>query len=375
LFVISACILVDAQVTDPCQTGAYPPPEDSKIKDYVLNLDLKPAKRWTHIVKPRKADLKELLSLFKEIIGEKALKTVNFIAGLMINLLPDEYAQELSGMSTELEIDCGEVVIYNVFYEFFSVCTSIIAEDEDGKLYHGRNMDFGLFLGWDVKNNTWRTSEILRKLLVNVEFQKNGKTVYIGTTFAGYVGVLTAMKKNAFTFSIDERFTLDGGYVGLFEWLLSRGTNGAHWLGFYTRDVMLNATSYHQAKKMFATAELIAPAYFILGGIHPGEGAVITRDRKKIADMWELTTSHRWYLVETNYDRWTKPMFFDDRRTPAMKCMNETTQKSVDFKGLFNVLSTKPVLNKLTVYTALMQATDDRYESYVQFCQDPCWPW
>lgn len=34
----------------------------------------------------------------------------------------------------------------------------------------------------------------------------------------------------------------------------------------------------------------------------------------------------RWYVLETNYDHWTAPLFLDDRRTPAMKCMNQTTQ-------------------------------------------------
>ena len=41
----------------------------------------------------------------------------------------------------------GEVVLYNVFYEVFTFCTSIVAQDEAGHLYHGRNLDFGLFLG------------------------------------------------------------------------------------------------------------------------------------------------------------------------------------------------------------------------------------
>lgn len=35
----------------------------------------------------------------------------------------------------------------------------------------------------------------------------------------------------------------------------------------------------------------------------------------------------RWYVLETNYDHWKEPLFLDDRRTPAIKCMNQTTQK------------------------------------------------
>ena len=35
----------------------------------------------------------------------------------------------------------------NIFYEVFTVCTSILAQAGDGTLYHGRNLDFGLFMG------------------------------------------------------------------------------------------------------------------------------------------------------------------------------------------------------------------------------------
>ena len=56
-------------------------------------------------------------------------------------------------------------------------------------------------------------------------------------------------------------------------------------MGFLTRDVMLNATSYAQAKTLLSDTELLAPAYFILGGLHAGEEAVITRARQKVFNI------------------------------------------------------------------------------------------
>ena len=64
-----------------------------------------------------------------------------------------------------LGIPEGEVALYNVFYELFTLCTSIIEEDKSGQLYHARNLDFGLFLGWDNKNDTWLMTEKLRKIV------------------------------------------------------------------------------------------------------------------------------------------------------------------------------------------------------------------
>merc|ERR1712183_8962 len=98
-------------------------------------------------------------------------------------------------------------------------------------------MDFGLFMGWDEKNNTWLTTEGLRPLLMNVDYQSNGTTVFQSVHYAGYVGVQTAIKQNMFTLTLNERFALNGGPIGIIEWLL--GLSKGSWSGFFTRDVML----------------------------------------------------------------------------------------------------------------------------------------
>lgn len=94
----------------------------------------------------------------------------------------------------------------------------------------------------------------------------------------------------------------------------------------------------------------------------------------------------RWYVLETNYDHWEEPLFLDDRRTPAMKCMNQTTQEvsgddtpsafpfpstgvdegfisqplktsffqKISVKTIYDVLSTKPVLNKVSLFKPVL---------------------
>ena len=57
-------------------------------------------------------------------------------------------------------------------------CTSIVAEALDGTILHGRNLDFS-------------ATNILQDLTIIVDFQRRAKTVYTGTTLAGYVGLLT----------------------------------------------------------------------------------------------------------------------------------------------------------------------------------------
>lgn len=113
-----------------------------------------------------------------------------------------------------------------------------------------------------------------------------------------------------------------------------------------------------------------------LGGSKSGEGAVITRTVDATIDTWNLNVSnHTWFILETNYDRWKKPLAIDDRRTPATKCMNALGPVNATLPGIFDVLNTKPVLNKLTAYTALMHVQTGRLETYLRYCPDPCYPW
>ncbi|KAL4671286.1 hypothetical protein H8959_003995 [Pygathrix nigripes] len=227
---------------------------------------------------------------------------------------------------------------------------------------------------WNINNGTWVITEELKPLTVNLDFQRNNKTVFKASSFAGYVGMLTGFKPGLFSLTLNERFSVNGGYLGILEWIL--GKKDAMWIGFLTRTVLENSTSYEEAKNTLTKTKILAPAYFILGGNQSGEGCVITRDRKESLDVYELDAKQgRWYVVQTNYDRWKNPFFLDDRRTPAKMCLNHTTQENISFETMYDVLSTKPVLNKLTVFTTLIDVTKDQFETYIRDCPDPCIGW
>lgn len=293
----------------------------------------------------------------------------------LAHTLPQPFRDEIVGISNMTGIPLGEVTLYNIFYEIFTVCTSIVAEDTNGVLYHARNLDFGLFLGWDLANDTWLITEYLRPAIVNVRYLKGGKPLFMSTNFAGYVGILTALKPGRFSLTMNERFNADGGYIGIIEWIL--GARSAVWMGFLTRNVMETADSYDEAKQMLTGTKMLAPAYFILGGNSTMQGCVITRSRAEAIDVWERSSvaNHTWYLLQTNYDHWKPPFVLDDRRTPGNKCMMAKGQAVMGFKEIFNVLSSIPVLNKLTTYTALMRVDTGEYHTYRQNCPDPCAPW
>ncbi|XP_061536358.1 acid ceramidase [Phycodurus eques] len=368
--------------TEDCRAGMYPPSGPTfkgAVSWYTVDLDLAPKERWTAVIADKKTELVSMIKAIRDLAnafvpGGKLIALVDVTLPLIVNTLPYPFGDEIKGIAAASGVPLGEVILFNIFYEVFTVCTSVVAEDAKGNLLHGRNLDFGLFMGWDVKNKSWVLSELLKPLVVNVDFKRNNRTVFKSTNFAGYVGMLTGIKPNTFTLTMNERFSLDGGYIGILEWIL--GKRDGIWMSFLTRSVLENATSYEDAKFRLAQTKLLAPAYFILGGNRTGEGCIITRSRLTSLDVLEINVKlGRWFVLETNYDHWKEPLFLDDRRTPAVKCMNQTSQANVSLKSLYDVLSTKPVLNKLTTYTTLMQVSSGTLESYIRDCPSPCMPW
>ncbi|XP_050710880.1 acid ceramidase-like [Eriocheir sinensis] len=369
-----------------CEVNAFPPNKSAAVPKYVINLNLAPQDRWTQLITDKRDQLRALVSdmrnLTRGLLGDWLFNVVINNLDHLTTTLPSPYREEVEGISKASGLLVSEVTLYNIFYEVFTFCTSIIGQDANGKLYHGRNLDFGLFLGWNPKEHTWKVAELLKPLVVQQEWQRDGKTVYESVNYAGYVGVMTAVKKDKFTFSLDERFVMEGGYVGLLEWMLL-GDHKQKWNAFITREVMEGAETYEAAKHMLSHTRLLAPVYFILGGAKPGQGTIITRWRDNFhtddlstkLSTSSSSSSSAWFLVETNYDQWVSPPFYDDRRTPAVHCLRAAGRANMSLPLLYNVLSTRPVLNKLTTYTSLMQVNSGEIGAWLRSCDDPCWPW
>lgn len=378
---VRAFVPLPAPYTERCIVGernAYPPGPNASVPTYIVDLDIAPAERWNEISRVYGPGIKELVSSAKEFItaflGERLVKLLEEMLGKLNEKFPQPYADELKGIAEVTGLPLGDVVLYNMFYEVDTVCTSIVAEDENGKLYHARNLDFGIFLGWNEKTHDWTITEKLRKTIINVDWRKNGKTVFKSVNFAGFVGVYNGVRPQRFTVTANQRFDKDGGFVGLLKWI--RGDNSLSWMTLLVREVMETADSYEEAIDRLSKTKLMAPVYYIVGGNSSGQGATIVRSREETLYTVNLdkTKPDGWYVLETNYDPKEKPLFIDDRDAPGRACMNKLGRKNVGFEGIFNVLSSTTNLNKLTAYTTLMQVDTGTVETYIQKCADPCWP-
>jgi len=188
--------------------------------------------------------------------------------------------------------------------------------------------------------------------------------------------VYNGLKPNSFTITANERFALAGGYWGMLRYVLGLEPDG-NWMTWLVRQTLENANTYDEAVDMLSNTPLLSPVYYIVGGAKPFDGTIITRslNATDIVTLMDPDSPNGWYLLQTNYDPGTPSLFIDDRDTPGNKCMQTLTQKNVGFKGIYNVLSSRTNLNKLTTYTVLMTTSTNAFETHIQTCPGYCWGW
>ncbi|XP_063051687.1 N-acylethanolamine-hydrolyzing acid amidase-like [Engraulis encrasicolus] len=328
-----------------CAASASPPL-------LTVNLNTPPAERWAPLVEL--FDKQFLKQVAADVIDSTVPKWVHHaiipVVEALAKYMPQHYAEEIKGMASYYGSETADIVLLNFAYEVTAFCTSIIAQDSKGNLYHGRNLDYPF--------------EILKNATVDVSFMKDGKELYRGTTFAGYVGLWTGQSSRGFTVSGDQR-SKGHWWENVIAAALKNAP--ASWL---VRQTLEEAEDFEEAVMRLAKVPLIADVYYIVGGVHPGEGVVVTRDRRGPADIWPLDpTNGAWYRVETNYDHWLPTPPEDPRRAAAVKALNATGQDNINYDTLYQVLSIPPVCNRFTIYTTMMSAAEpEQYKTVVKEC-------
>ncbi|XP_049588665.1 N-acylethanolamine-hydrolyzing acid amidase [Syngnathus scovelli] len=346
LVVRTAVLLVGLAVS--CSSDFAPPTID-------INLDDDPQVRWLPLFKAFDSDF--LKKAAQEVIDSTIPKWLHKVLRALVKasekfILPKPYGEEIRGMASHVGASLSDIILLNFAYEATAFCTSIVAQDKAGNLYHGRNLDY--------------PQSVLRNLTVNVNFRKNGKISYIGTTFAGYVGLWTGQSPYKFTVSGDQR---DKGH----RWDFWKNMFSAFMLrrslvSWLVRETLEKAEDFEDAALRLSKIPIITGVYYIVAGARAGEGLVITRDRKGPADIWPLNPLQGgWFRVETNFDHWRPAPAKDHRREAAEKAMNATGQEHINMYSLYKVLSLSPVCNSITIYTTTMSAASpEKYTTLVR---------
>eukprot|EP00944_MAST-04C_sp_MAST-4C-sp1_P006395 g6395.t1 len=384
------------------------------VPRYKVNLDLPPEDRWNEIAKlPRFENAStSIVNYLKNSVPKSIFPLISKVGKDIQSYFPSELASEMSGLAKAFgaPLQVGDLVAVNLVMQLEHIalncsnwndtgptrpddpgcmdvdpkqtwcyckkhpnayttyaklkqelgvnvdgpglCTSVVAEDTAGVIFHGRNLD-------------WNVPYALRKMAADVDFQRGNKTVFTGTTVVGFVGVFNGMKEGVFSGSIDARDK--GGKIlgNLLQALLHKSLTPSQHLRMVLQSE--DSSTFESAINMLSTGSLIDQNYYIVGGVRKGEGAVIARGRNKAVDVWRLNESS-WYRLETNYDHWNPVPKADDRRSPGQKNMNAMGQNGIgpSGEGIYkDVMVQWPTFNHHTDYTGIFSAAKGVYSSNI----------
>ncbi|KAK6047383.1 linear amide C-N hydrolase, choloylglycine hydrolase family protein [Cooperia oncophora] len=317
----------------------------------------------------------------KNYVPKQLLPAAFWIAGKLNLFFPYEYAEEIRGIANASGLPLGLVVSMNILYDILAFdrkhilqlgCTSIVAQNANGTIFHGRNLDYPM-------------GDLLKNVTIIADFTRgrgrDKRIVYSGVTFA-LSSILLTGQNDAFTLSLNARckdfrmstvtrfmdhaliirqfgpyfmpdFCLNifnvSGVPTIRTLLIFSGKS----LRVARIQVLASSKTYSEALNHLSNRHLFSPSYIILGGRERGEGAIISRDRMRAADVRTLSDD-RWFLVETNFDPWKKPG--DKRRATAQKKLTAIGQKGLNAETMLEVLRTVPVKNDLTLFSTVMSA-------------------
>jgi len=384
LFIAFCCAVVfagppEGDFAPTCHVGEpalYDPLKSFEVPWFNVNLDAPPQERYKEIASHYHKEMAEVIQVIKDmlsLLGDLPFEMLVKLMGYAEDeLIPMPYKLEIQGIAEASGIPVAELALMNIYYELSRFCTSIVAQTPEGQLFHARNLDFGQLFIWDNSTRSWKLTEKLKKVTININFIKNGQILFKGTTMAGHVGIITGMRPQAFSISMNAKVLPD--ITNVISWF-SGGQKDVHFVMWVEREVFEKCSTFQEARTYLSSVNQLAGCYYILGGAKQDEGVIIVRNETSVmTEVWlDHTNPDSWYVLQTNYDPDQKPIFLDDRITPGNNCMKKLTQAGVSPAGLYQVLASKTNLNKTTVHTVIMSVATGLYQTFIQYCPDPCW--
>lgn len=312
----------------------------SNVPKYVVNLDLEPEHRWNNIIDDYKNKFNDILDIIDNMLGY-------YTSYIVLSLIEYQshnvfYIRELRAISNKCNIPLGKIILMQLCYELYACCTSLVIND-DGKTKHFRTMD------WDMQQ--------LKNLTIQVDFVKNNKIIYTATTWAGYVGIMTAVKPGVCTIALNYRRTNNSILTNFYNTMM-----GSWPVGFLIRHVIETDLSYEQIVKHLSNSSLISPCYLTISGICSGQGIILTRSRYGVDKSHNLTNINHNYIVQTNidydkkYDNNVSNIVYSKERIFKV---DELMKKYIgidDLTDLISYFNHWPIINETTVYIVAMEA-------------------
>ena len=191
--------------------------------------------------------------------GEPFFKRLSAIEDKCQPYIPHEYLEEARGLAAGAGLTQQTILLSNIFPELFH-CSGFALWGKataDGKLYHGRILDYMNEIG-------------LQSVAVVIVYQPNGKIPWVNISYAGFLGSVTGM--NAKQVAIGEM-----GGKGQGQW------NGMP-MSYLVRKTLETAGTLDQALKVFQDTPRTCEYYYVVSDakIPSARGLAATPEKLEI---------------------------------------------------------------------------------------------
>jgi hypothetical protein len=313
------------------------------MKKYKISLDDEPKNRWREVIEDNKEEIKRIHRKMNipENYAIKSIMNVAYYLGLMI------HSEEIEYIANHCCIPFHQAVILQIMYELSACCTSCVFSMDD-KLVHLRTMDWPL--------------EELKKITIEVEFTKNNKTIYKAITWAGYVGILTAVKPNICSISLNYRRANGNILENIMNLCLGMWPGG-----YLIRYLMENEFKFDDIVKELKISRLVAPCYFIICGL---ENAYNVVRNSGDYDFFELKDNEN--IIQTNIDPHNHNendniLLSLQRKITARNIISNlnSQNKNLSNEELLSNFYEYPIINDITIYICMMIPEDGYIDSSI----------
>ncbi len=134
----------------------------TEVPKYRIDLDQPAETRWREVAQDYAAYVPFLRTLLEQKIPSAVLPLAEKVALYLDTVFDEPYPGEMKGFAEAVNLSLPDVILANMYYDLTAYCTSIVAQDEQGDIFHARNLDYA-------------NTDAFRNMSIHVDFLRNGK--------------------------------------------------------------------------------------------------------------------------------------------------------------------------------------------------------
>eukprot|EP00930_Biecheleria_cincta_P063626 TRINITY_DN4916_c0_g1_i2.p1 TRINITY_DN4916_c0_g1~~TRINITY_DN4916_c0_g1_i2.p1 ORF type:complete len:401 (+),score=55.10 TRINITY_DN4916_c0_g1_i2:51-1253(+) len=334
------------------------------VPSFDIHLETAPELRWAEVTRYYMTDILAMGETFNRTLHNKfADDYLKEWVDVLNSRVPKYFLDELRGMEKIINSPlwtADRLMLFNNLYELESptMCSGILAAQQDGTVIHGRNMDYSfLYKMPDGSTHDWPD------VTYDVNFWREGKKIITMVGWPLLVGAHTAMRYDGWTFEQNTRTTNNHSLN------LEAAKQGALPFAMQIRHLLQTIPDFSTALAKIASTNWMAPQYFIMAGAGKFEGAVLTIDRapEHLATTPPIqridAAKGIWHLLQTNDDVNKAPG--DPRRPLTEMLLAAKDQHEVNENTVWDMIRAPTLFNPLTAFTWVATPAMGHHETIV----------